>query len=222
MHVDLYRPIHKGLRSAACDLISITGRVDWSSQPEVAAWLAQAGPIVDILQLHGVIEDAFYHPALEEAQLGCTEETAATHRARAQDLKSILERLDDLQQLPDGDAARLDQGQRFYFELCQAVALDIDHLAQEEVDLLPIFEAEFTDDELLAIRWQVFRYCTDDQLRLNLRYVVRAVNVHERAFYLHNLQAGPDGVFELATELAREQLTEDEWAATSEQLAALG
>ena len=77
--VDLYGPIHKGLRLLMADTLCRVGCLDVDDRDEAAATLAQVGTLLDFCRAHVAHENQFVHTAIEARQPGASSRVAGEH-----------------------------------------------------------------------------------------------------------------------------------------------
>jgi hemerythrin-like domain-containing protein len=77
--MDLYASTHKALRSFMADTLGAVGRMGADDAEERGATLAQLRSLLDLLEHHADIEDAFIHTAMQSRRPGSAHESAAEH-----------------------------------------------------------------------------------------------------------------------------------------------
>ena len=77
--VDLYGPIHQGIRRMLYETAIDIGATDFRSDAETEQCLGAVEHALELLNEHASIEDESFHPALEERAPGATLDQEAQH-----------------------------------------------------------------------------------------------------------------------------------------------
>lgn len=151
--IDLYGPVHKGLRASLCDTAMLLGRTNFESEKEGCAAARAVERIIGFLDEHAEHEDRVLLPEI----LRHSPEFHA-------ELRSDHARLDGLQEEAAAIAARLDSasaaervslGARLHERVWQLVAEHARHMQFEETRANRVLHAHFADGELLALHGRI-------------------------------------------------------------------
>lgn len=139
--LDVFKSVHKGLRSALSALLTQAGRTDGSQPAEVEALSRKAEEVFRFVGHHSLNEDRYLLPAMEAKMMPEAE-------AMRKDHAGLDGRMETLRR--DASGLSRDSGglHRFYLALARFVSAYLAHLDQEETDILPVLHARFPDAEL--------------------------------------------------------------------------
>lgn len=174
---DLYRNIHKGIRAMLLDLVTRSGRTDFTEAEEVASLIGATQDIFELLESHAHTEDTFIMPVLREAAPSLAREFDEEHEdqeARLPGLLAALERIDPA----SPNAAQ--EGHRFTIHLSRIAGELLTHMADEELELNPALWSHSTDETLGAIEGQIVGSVPPDKMMRYLRWMIPAMNPRER------------------------------------------
>lgn len=204
--VDMFRDIHKAIRSELFGVTLAAGRVsplDTEGRAEVARHVVW---VRELLSAHAEHEATHVEPVLAEHLPEMGEVLAREHAA-------IEARLDELVELArralaaDGPAARV-RTHRLYLDLAEFTARFLDHEDYEERRVGPAIEAVLGPEGAAVIQEAIVSGIQPAQRAASLAVMLPALNVDDRAEVLGGLRAGaPAEVFAGAWALAESVLT---------------
>lgn len=153
MRLDLFTPIHKGLRRTLFETAIALGRTDFSSPDETAAAETLAGECLTYLREHAEHEDR--HVVPEIARLA--PELAATMAEEHPALERAAIAVDSLwpRFAPLGPDERLAMGAELARRFQALVAMQLRHMEREEREVNAVFWAGMADGELLALNSRI-------------------------------------------------------------------
>jgi len=204
--VDLFRDIHKAIRSELFGVTLEAGRVsplDTEGRAEVARHVVR---VRELLAAHAQHEATHVEPVLEEhlPEMGAV--LAREHAA-------IEARLDELVELArwaleaDGPTARA-RTHRLYLDLAEFTARFLDHEDYEERRVGPALEAVLGPEGAAAVQQAVVAGIPPAQRATSLAVMLPALNVDDRAEVLGGIRAGaPAEAFAGVWALAESVLT---------------
>lgn len=183
--VDLYGPIHKGLRWASARLLTRMGSSSMADAAEQDAILEDLETLLDLFAKHVAHEEAHLHPALEAHRPGATVAVAEAHveheRASAE-LRLLASSLRIAS--PDTRSA---VRRALYLRWSAFFAEQLTHMLDEEETIQPLLDEVFDEDELAAIHARLIASITPDEMLATLRVILPALDRDERVALL----AGP-------------------------------
>lgn len=185
--VDLYGPVHKGLRLALCELVVRVGRVDLSHAAELQQALDDIAGLLYLYEAHGEHEDRHLHRALEERRAGGSAERALEHlqhRQRIADLHALCLRVAEGDENSNPATWRALQ-----LHLSLFVGEALVHMSLEELDTQPHFDALYSVAELEVLQRRLVGDIGPDEYVTFLRYMLRAQSLPERTALVERLQA---------------------------------
>jgi hypothetical protein len=175
---DLFRNIHKGIRAMLFDLVSKSGRTDFTDAEDVASLIGATRDIFELLESHAHAEDTFTMPLVRKIapELAMTFDDA--HEDQERRLPGLLAALESLD--PRSlDAAQ--HGHRFVVQLSRIAGELLTHMADEEVELNAALWSHFTDETLAEVEKQIVGSISPDKVARFVRWMVPALNPFERA-----------------------------------------
>lgn len=192
--LDLYRDIHKGIRSELFAVTEEAGRLDPSSAEARAALAAHVRDVVWLLVSHAEHEDAAIQPTVEELFPALAAQIAGDHVA-------LETRLDDLQAW--AGAAGPGDVHTAYVELAAFTSAYLAHQDFEERTVMPALEAAVGVDAVAAMHEAIVSSIPPAEMARSLAIMLPAMNVDDRAALLGGMRAAApaevfDGVWGLA------------------------
>ena len=149
MRVDLFTPIHKGLRRNLFETAIALGRTDFSSEAETAAAKERVDECLTYLREHAEHEDG--HVVPEIARL--SPELAATMAEEHPELERAAIAVDSLwpRFASLGPEERLAMGGELARRFQALVAMQLRHMDREEREVNALFWARLEDRDLAAV-----------------------------------------------------------------------
>lgn len=199
--VDLYRDIHKGIRSELFAVTERAGNVDPADHADKAALAAHIGSVVELLISHAEHEDDHIQPALERHLPTLAEQVDSDHHRLEARIQLLAEQAADIVEGP-GDARW--NGQRLYLELAAFTSSYLAHQDLEERVIMPSLEDAIGPEAGLAIHQGIIASIPPEDMAKSLAVMLPAMNVEDRTDLLGGMQAGApaevfQGVWGLAT-----------------------
>lgn len=182
--LDLYGPIHKGLRLFMADTLGRVGWLDVDDSAEVAATLGQVQTLLEFCRAHLAHENAFVHTALEARRAGATTRIADEHDSHLDAIAALDADAAALRALPSAPAAH-----RFYRHLALFVADNLEHMNLEETSHNAALWATHSDEELADVQQRLVACVPPAEMALVLRWMVPAMTPAERAAMLGGMAA---------------------------------
>lgn len=214
---DLYRDIHKGIRSELFAVTEEAGRLDPASDAARAALAGHVRSVVHLLVTHAEHEDFGVQPALEEHLPSLAERVATDHHvldARIAELQEMADATAD----PTGEVRRWDV-QRLYVELASFTSAYLEHQDVEERVIMPALEATVGPEAVLEIHGAIIGSIPPDTLARSLAVMLPAMNVDDRAELLGGMQQdAPPEAFQGVWSLAGSVLDAPDHAALAARL----
>jgi hypothetical protein len=209
--LDLYTPVHKGIRAFLGATLHAAGRLDVNDPEDVAATLAEVRGLFGFLRSHLHHENQFMHPALETRHPGSARQTAHEHVEHERALENL-----------EGLALALERGEpagraRAAAELYRALAIfaaeNLAHMDVEETANNAQLWAAYDDAELARIHEALLAAIPPAEMALGLRWMLPAMTPTERAALLTEMQGKlPAPAFAGLLAQLRPNLLERDWA----------
>jgi hypothetical protein len=214
---DIYAGIHKGVRLLLGDILARAGRVP-SDDPAALRDLARSVEhLAGICSAHLEHENAFIHPALEQAQPGTSRRIAAEHVDHERDIETLRRQARALVDSAPSDRAAACRA--LYLALGLFAAHNLAHMHLEETEHNAVLWAHYSDGEIAAIQAQLIAHLSPAQMFDAMRWMIPAIAPAERLGLLGEMRANaPAPVFDAVLSLAREVLDDGGWAALARGL----
>jgi hypothetical protein len=205
--LDLYGPIHKGLRLFMTDTLAKLGALDVADPAELGSTLAQVQQLLDLCRSHLDHENHFVHTAIEARRPGASSRIAGEHEAHLDAIAALEADAAALRALPGPAAAH-----RFYRHLALFVAENFEHMNVEETSLNALLWAAYDDAELGAIHQRLVTSIAPAEMALVLRWMVPALSPAERAGMLGAMQQQmPPAALQAVLDTVRPHLQDAAW-----------
>lgn len=213
--LDLYRDIHKGIRSELFGLTLDAGRLDPSVRSSRVELAGRVRTAVELLEKHAEHEDAAVQPALEVHLPAYAEKIAADHVAIEARMVTLAEMAEDAVDATETYAAI----HRLYLELSSFTAAYLEHQDVEERVVMPALDAAIGVEAVGAIHGAIIGSLPPEELAQSLALMIPAMNIDNRAELLGGMRANaPQEVFEGVWGLAGSVLSAADHAALAARL----
>jgi hypothetical protein len=191
---DVYRDIHKGLRSILFSTVSDAGRLDPSDRAARVDMAQRVSSLATLLESHAAHEDGFMQPVIETHQPRLAEIVAADHERFEVRFQDITEMALTLGDGPATDARFVTQ--QLYLELASFTGAYLQHQDLEERVVNPALEAAIGPEALLEIDAALVANIPPQEMAEALALMIPAMNVDDRTELLGGMKAGaPAEVF---------------------------
>jgi hypothetical protein len=208
--LDLYGPVHKGLRWALTSLLTRMGAADFEGGARVPELLDDLDGVLYLCASHVAHEDRHIHPALARKRPLLADALASEHRAHEEAIAELRAIASRLASGPEPLAAA--NGRALYLRFSSFVAEALDHMVEEELVVEPLLEQLYTDAELAAIQDALLASIGPDEMLAFLRVIVPANDAGVRARVLAGAKAAmPAAGFAALIDSYRPNLPDDEW-----------
>jgi len=214
--VDLYRDIHKGIRSELFNVTWTAGRIDTAQRNARADLAAHVGRVRELLVAHAHHEDAVVQPAIELHVPDLAERITTDHAV----IDARLDLLVELADTPvDATTTARFQIHRLYVELASFTSTYLAHQDVEERLVMPALEAAIGVDATAELHRRIIADIPPEELATGLAIMLPAMNIDDRAEMLGGMQAGaPAEVFAGVWGLAGTVLAESDRAPLAARL----
>lgn len=214
---DIYAAIHKGARLLLGDTLAQAGRVRADDPLALQALVARVEHLADFCTGHLEHENAFIHPALEQAQPGTSQRIAAEHVEHERDIESLRAHARALAGCAPADRAAAVRA--LYLALGLFAAHNLVHMHIEETEHNAVLWAHYDDAEIAAMEGRIIAHLSPPAMMDSMRWMIPALAPADRLAMLGDMRASaPPQAFDAVMALAREVLDADGWAALSRGL----
>lgn len=210
--VDLYRPIHKGLRAFMSATLAELGRLDGTDNAEVKRVLDQHDELLNFCQSHIEKENQYVHSAIERHHPGASREIAIDHEEHADAIKNLQDAAEAVAAAIG--AARQSAIHSWYRLFALFVAENLHHMEVEESKHNALLWSACKDKELIGILAAIVCATSTNDLKLCAQWVVPNLAPDERLAFVAGTQALlPAEVFCSVLALVQTYLPAKQWAA---------
>lgn len=214
--MDLYRDIHKGIRSELFSVVERAATTDPADRAAVAALVDHVGATHTLLEGHAHHEDSHIQPVLERELPLLAERIETDHLA----LDRTLGRIEDMAATVDaaGTRARRDV-HLLYLDLARFVSEYLTHIDIEERVLMPSLEDAIGADACFELNMAIVGSIPPDEMVTSLALMLPAMNVDDRCELLGGIRAGaPAEAFAGVVDLAKSVLRSDDFRSLAGRL----
>jgi hypothetical protein len=209
---DLYRDIHKGIRSELFALTTTAGNVDPADGCGRAALAAHVASVKDVLELHAEHEDAQIDPLLNEHAPSLAERITSDHEVLEARFSWINDLADDFASAGAVDQRRL--GHLLYLELSTFTSSYLEHQAVEERVVMPALERAVGLEAVIGVHQAIVGSIPPQQMAQSLAFMLPAMNVDDRTEMLGGMRmAAPPEAFAAVVDLTSSVLPPADFAA---------
>ncbi len=190
---DLYYAVHKGIRFANARMLIILGSLDLQNPGVIEQVLDALENHLAMSLSHLVHENNEIHTQIERRFPGASTHAADDHKEH---LDAFTELRDLAAQLRAATAGRPAVLRRLYQRFALFVADDLAHMHEEETELMPLIEANFSASEITAIRERIVGAIPPAEMVSFMRAILAASSESERVATVTGMHAGmPADVF---------------------------
>ena len=192
---DLYKDIHKGIRSELFALTESAGCTDPGDEVAVAALAEHVRSVHALLEDHAEHEDAAVQPAIEQVLPSVAERIAVDHLAFERRGTLLVELASSAAVAPAADRRRLVHN--LYLDTAAFVSTYLDHQDVEERVVMPALEAALGVPAIVAMHEAILASIPPADMGRSLALMLPAMNLDDRADLLGGMRANaPAEVFQ--------------------------
>jgi hypothetical protein len=204
--LDLYRDVHKGIRSELFAVTETAGRLDVAQLDDRTALASHVRSVVEMLIEHAEHEDSRIQPVLEENLPALAEQIASDHETLETRLHDLAARADAAVDVHVDSQRR--EIHHLYLELASFTAAYLEHQDHEERVVMPALERAIGVEAVVGIHEAIIANIPPDRMARFLAVMLPAMNIDDRTELLGGMQAGaPVEVFDAVWSLAGSVLT---------------
>ncbi len=199
--LDLYRDIHKGIRSELFAVTEQAGRIDAAQRHERSALRDHVASVVSLLVTHAEHEDAHIQPAIEQHVPDLASRIVTDHEVLESRLGDLLGRAAETVDTTGDPRWHI---HRLYVELASFTSAYLAHQDLEERQIMPALDVALGFEASLDIHQAIVGSIPPEELVTSLAVMVPAMNIDDRTELLGGMREGAptevfDGVWSLTT-----------------------
>jgi len=217
---NLFRPVHKGIRSMIFIMGLRLGTTDFTSlseSNELAKQLKQdltnslSNCILCLLQTHSVHEEKDLFTAIQPVDEEPVRMMMAEHAVIVRRVYGVAKQCDEILAATDPNH-RIELGDRLVAEANDLFAFYLAHMNNEEAVLVPVMWEHFTDAQLRALRGQFYNTIPLPLFETWMRWTLPALNLNELVVLLSGMRTEPPpNRFGDAMRIAKETIRAERW-----------
>ncbi len=213
---DLFTAIHKAIRAMVYDAGGRLQTADFADDRAARRTTADLIPVLSLLREHHHTEDEIVFPQVRPFDGALIDGLEAQHRT----IETLLAITGDAVSATETaePASRPEAGTELNKRFNELVAFYLEHLAHEELTIVPVMWEHFTDQELAAIQGSIMA-SAKPQLALDwLGWMFKGLNRDELVRMLAGAKASlPAPALEGIKDLGAANLEPERWALIREQ-----
>jgi hypothetical protein len=192
--LDLYRDIHKGIRSELFAVCIEAGRLDPADHAGRLALAAQVRSVVALLVSHADHEDTHVQAAIETHLPNLAKLIEGDHHLLEERMEVLVEMADSAAAAPrDEQRSRL---HHLYLELCSFSGAYLQHQEVEERIVMPALEIAIGVPAVIDIHHAIIGSIPAEEMARSLALMLPVMNIDERTEMLGGMRDGaPPEVF---------------------------
>lgn len=212
---NLFRPIHKGIRSMLYELgsrLQATNFADVTETNAITTRLkhdlgnALSNCILCLLRTHSSHEEKDIFSALRPHDPDVVDVMMRQHAEVARRIHDVSKTCDEIMGLTS-PARRIEVGDRLNLEVNDLFAYYLTHLNDEESIMVPVMWEWFTDEQLRAMRAKFYDSVPLPLFEVWMRWTLPSLNVNELLVLFSGLKQSPESArFKDWVRLAHETL----------------
>jgi hypothetical protein len=205
VEVDIYRNVHKGIRSELFAVTLDAGRVDPHDDGAVGAVAGRWGNLVKLLVEHAQHEEDFVQPLVEQFAPLYAAEILESH-ARLEGQMAQLELLADRA----GEACAAQRRlftHRLYLGLASFTAAYLQHQEFEEFEVMVMLSQHVSPEDLRALDHAIVASISPEMMAQSAAIMLPAMNIEDQTELFSGVQQGaPPEIFAAMMGLAQSAL----------------
>ena len=214
--LDLYKGIHKGIRSELFALVLEAGRLDPADDCSIAAFGEQLRSVAHLLEHHAQTEDRHIEPVVAEHIPFLAEKIADDHGSFEHRFAGFVDLADEVRATA---GSRRDGVHELYLELAAFTSSYLAHQDLEERVINPMLEDAIGVDGMVQIHGAIIGTMEPQELIAGLAVMLPAMNIDDRSELLGGIKANaPAEAFAGVWSLAGSVLVPADYQAVAQRL----
>jgi Hemerythrin HHE cation binding domain len=214
---DLYRDVHKAIRTMLFDTVAAAGRLDPSDRVARVAHANRVRDLVRFLAFHAEHEDSVLDEPIRRVLPEQADAIACDHLALEQQMADLVALADLVFDCERTDARAAVH--TLYLDLASFVSAYLAHQDVEERVVMPALEASCGVPGLLELHARILAEISPEDMGWSLSVMIPAMNIDDRAEMLGGMRAeAPTEVFAGVWGLVTTVLPADDVAALAARL----
>lgn len=183
----LYRE-HKFVSTQLSDLERFIAKVDFTNPKELMEVKTRLQATFSLMEGHAKHEDESIHPLLKARGSKLIERIEQEHRDH-QFLHTKLDNILTQIETSKDKNEQIDLGYKFYLGFRHFVAINLDHINEEENTLMPEIQRLYSDEEIkMAVDFPIYAMMTPDDLHEMISLLFPTMNIDDKEAFLRDIQ----------------------------------
>lgn len=218
MALDLYKDIHKAIRSNLFDIVYKAGRLDFTDAQAVSLFRGQLKATFTFMHEHADHENVFMGPVVTQYAPELDYLVNAAHDDQAQIIDGLMAAFDAVDSSSPSAPVK---GQAFVVALSRFVGDLLVHMADEEDKIMRTLEKRVAVQELVDVHERLLASIPPDEMARVLTWMIPALNTPERVALMSGIRAkAPAPAFQMIRGLAASVLSPEDNETLEEGLTA--
>ena len=214
---DLFTSIHKAIRAMVYETGRALQTADFADGVSAAGAVGQLEPVLVLLAEHHETEEEFVFPVVVPFEPALVGELQAQHQEVERLLGAVRGALGAVTSVDSG--SRVGAGVELNRRYNELAAFYLQHLAHEEVTILPATWEHFDDGQLIAIQGSIMASRSPEHLMQTLGWMFKGLNRTELVGVLSGAKATmPPPALDAITNLGAATMDPAAWEAVRRQV----
>jgi hypothetical protein len=217
LRLDLFTSIHKAIRAMIYEAGGGLQTVDFVDERAALKTTADLIPVLSLLREHHETEERFVFPEVRRFDEALVDDLQTQHRT----IETLLAIAGDAVVATDdaaGSSERVEAGVELNRRFNELTAFYLQHLAHEEVTMLPVTWQHFTDAQLGAMQGTIMGSMEPELALQWLGWMFRGLNRAELVGMVAGAKANmPEPALEAIKDLAAATMEPTAWQVVREQ-----
>lgn len=214
-----FNQVHKGLRALLYETALKIQQTDLSQSAEAEPVIQQIEEVLFLFESHAHGEDHYFNEPLEktnpEVATLFEKEHVEDHR-----LANVLSSLIASYKQATTPQTRAEKGKHLFYAFNEFIAFNLYHMNKEEIELNAALWERYSDTEIKSIEQTLIQNIPPQKMAQYAKWMIRGINNHELIHWLDEVRRfAPPPVFEMLIAIAEVELSQQRFAAISDQLA---
>lgn len=200
----LYRE-HKFVSAQLSDLERFIAKVDFTNSKELIELKTRLHEIFSLMEGHAKHEDESIHPLLKRQGSKVIEHIEQGHKEQ-QLLHAKFDKMLTQIEISKDKNEQIDLGYKFYLAYRNYLAINLNHINEEENILMPEIQRLYSDEEIkMAVDFPVYAMMTANDIHEMVSVLFPTMNIDDKEAFLRDIQESqPKKFIELWERIAAE------------------
>jgi hypothetical protein len=204
--------IHKALRAMLYDAALTVQQTYFADSNEAETAFEKVETVLHSFDNHAHHEDSHVLPAVELYNKQLVDEFESEHIKDLQ-LSNSLRNLLNIYRHLNFSEERIACGSAIAKAFVEFMVFNLEHMAKEELKLLPVLWENYTDAQLMAINQKIIANIPQQEMMTSATWMMRGINNSDAIKWMKGVKAtAPDFMFQALVATAERELTPSRFA----------